>query len=150
MCVYNQSVFWIFSHLQRCFVSAGALLKTTNSCRRTNPLPTNLLLSITTGDKTSPLKMPKLFQIHSVVVNVLSVVGGNKNFEAEAILNDFLRSFQTWVLLWSYDRWQCGMRQKLHKPENLLPIIIELLRQFCHLMWGAAWTHILIRWTAFL
>lgn len=76
-------------------MSAEDLLKSTNSCRRTNPLPTNLLPSITTGDKTSPLKMPKLFQIHSVVANVLSVVGGSKNFEAEDILNDFLRSFQT-------------------------------------------------------
>jgi len=95
------------------------------------------------------MQMLKLFHTHCAVANVLSVVSGKEYFEAETVLNDLLRLLQTWIL--------CGtvidgnmVRDKLHEPGDLLPIMIELLLQFYHLMWDDARTHILIMWRAFL
>lgn len=109
MHVYIQTVLWMFSHLQRCVCTVG-LLKTTNSCRRTNPLPTNLLPSITMGDKTSPLQTDAETTSDPLChcECAFYIVSGKENSKAEVGLNDFLRSPQTWIFLCSHDRWQCS------------------------------------------
>lgn len=107
--VFIQMFLWMSSLLQRC-VCAVALLKTTNSCRWTNPLPTSLLPSITMGDKTSPLQTDAVTTSdpYGHCECAFYIVSGKENCKAEVGLNDFLRSLQTSVFLGTYDRWQCS------------------------------------------
>lgn len=79
----------MFSHLQR-HVCAVALLKTTNSCRRTLP-------SIIFGDKSSPLQIDgeTTLDLLCCCERAFYIVSGEENCKAEVELSDFLRSLQT-------------------------------------------------------